>query len=197
MDQKADNGPVSALSAVCPSRYWLDVLSAVGPTLAAGVAVGVSVWATLVARQSVAAMEASTALQRAISRPRLSVPMVPGVDVNGVSLTVRLRNSGLTVAHVLWFKVLVEGKEQPYQFESGSDFWFKVLAALGLTQVGALHGAMLKSSVHIPAGESLPLLSAVFHNTPEPLLRAALERLKFAAEYRSMWGDVYKIPADD
>jgi hypothetical protein len=142
-------------------------------------------------------MRASTALQRAISRPRLTVPMVPRVDVNDVSLTVQLRNSGLTVAHVLSFKVLVEGKEQPYQFESGSDYWLKVLAALGLTQVGSLHGAMIKSSVHILAGESLPLLSAVFHNTPEPLLRAALARLKFTAEYRSLWGDVYKIPADD
>jgi hypothetical protein len=175
---------------------WLDVLSAVGPTLAAGIAVGVSIWATLVAKRSVEALQANTDLQRAISRPLLTIYPVTERHDSGTALTLELQNTGQTVAHIRQFRVLVDGKEQLPQIESGNAFWLTVLTELGFKQTGAINGAMFTPPVLVAGGDSLPLLSVVLNNTDVLAARIGLRRLKFEAEYTSSWGEVYRIPAD-
>lgn len=176
---------------------WLDVLSAVGPTLAAVVAVGVSIWATLVAKRSVEAMQANTDLQRAISRPRLTIALVTMRHDSGTGLTLHLQNSGLTAARVRRLRVLVDSKEQPHHSESGDDFWLKVLPELGFKQTGLLVGAIYTPPFHVAAGASMQLLSVVLISTDQSTARIGLQKLTFEAEYTSSWGEVYRVPADD
>lgn len=177
--------------------YWLDVLSAVGPTIAAGVAVWVSIWATFVAKRSVEAMEANTTLQRAVSRPRLTISLVTARHDSGTGLTLELQNIGQTAAYVRQFRVLVDGKVRPDEIESGNNFWLEVLTELELQQTGQLTGAIYTPPFHVAGGGSMPLLSVVLINTDERATHVVLQRLKFEAEYASSSKDIYKIPAED
>jgi len=183
------------MTAICGARDWIDCLSAVGPTLAAFVAVLVSVWATIVARRGAAAMEASTELQRSISRPRLTVLQATGAQDGGSLVSMELQNSGQTAARVVGFKVFADGKEQPYTDEPASQYWAKVLSEVGLTQVGSLAANMFKPGKHtVPGGTSQLLMSAVIPNVDPLVARGAVRKVIFEVEYRSNAGDVYRIP---
>jgi hypothetical protein len=186
------------MTAICGARDWIDCLSAVGPTLAAFVAVLVSVWATIVARRGAAAVEASTELQRSISRPRLAVLQLTGTQANGTAVSMELQNTGQTAARLLSFRVFVDGNELPDSDEAPQQYWLNVLSAVGLTQVGSLTGNMFKTGKHtVPAVSSQPLVSALIPNSDLITVRAAIRRLIFEAEYCSNAGDVYRIPSDD
>jgi hypothetical protein len=125
----------------CAPRDWLDVLSAVGPTVAAGIAVAVSVWAVSVAKQSTAAAQAGVDLQRSLSNPRLSILERVYPDGGTVEWIVELQNSGISPGSISSFRVFANDKEIEHPLmQSATEFWLAVFMAVGITQIGKLIG---------------------------------------------------------
>jgi hypothetical protein len=101
---------VSGLAAVCAPRDTLDALSALGSTVAAGLAVTVSIWAVIVARQSAVETQAGLHLQRALGNPRLSILECVFPVGGTVEWIVDLHNSGVSPISIAAFRVFVAGR---------------------------------------------------------------------------------------
>jgi hypothetical protein len=177
---------------ICTSRDFLDVLSAVGPTVAAGVAVIVSVWAVVVARQSTAATKAGVDLQRALSNPRLSILERVFPDGGTVEWVVELQNSGISPGSITTFKVFGNDKEIDHlPMQSAAEFWMAVFMAVGIKQFGRFKGDYWRSR-NVDGGATVSLFSAVF-TSPRPQIAACMRQIRIEIDYAALTGYRFKL----
>ena len=168
----------------------LDWVAAVGPTIATLAAVGATIWAGIVARRvSGDAID----FQRKLSAPRLTILERVRVDSPNLTLVVELRNEGQTPASIHALRVFAHNREiAPRSLEDPRTYWTNVLKAVGLMRFGSIEG-----NVRIPpssiAGNATDLLFQVVLIDPEAHLRTVIGNLRLEIEYRSLWGEHFRI----
>jgi hypothetical protein len=173
----------------CVPRDWSAVLSAIGPTIAAGIAVAVAIWQVVVSHSM---------LKRERRRTAPRVGIQKKVTAKGVlqETYVALTNVGETRATVQDFEIAVDG--EPFTFdptEAAAAQWTHLLDRLGI--VGLRAGG--EFNVYFPpfslaAGQTLVLLRAPIHGPNSDLPGTVKDRLKCSGTYTSIWGDTGAFP---
>ena len=177
---------------VCTPRDALDVLSALGPTIAAGLALLVSVWAVIVAKQSAAATQAGVDLQRALSNPRLSILERVYPEGGTIDWVVELQNSGISPASITALRVFVSGQEVNHPpMQGANEFWLNIFAAAGITEIGRLKGDYWRTR-NVAGTSTIPMVSAVFTG-PRPQIASAMRSIRVEIDYAALTGDKFNL----
>jgi hypothetical protein len=176
---------------VCGPRDLLDVLSAVGPTVAAFIAVGVAIWQVWLSRSALTRERQRTA-------PLIRIQKTVGTPAPDVyQLLVAISNVGETRALVESFALVVDGNTRSFDPAQTPppQFWAGVLDTLGVVGYQVREGNMPVPPFSLAAAETRTLLVAVVHG-PNPNLPTQFnERLKCRGTYVSIWGERKPFPA--
>lgn len=183
---------------VCAPRDWIDLVGIFAPLIPATAAVVAAIYAAKVAKgagdEAAAAMRASMALQRDMSRPLLATRHAIDGDNARSIWRVEVENRGHSVALVDRFELAIDGQVRPWPIgQNVAEFWTQVLAVVGLVPVQLELFPIRHAPFTIAEGDSITVLSAVVDRHKADVL-ALRPRLRIRAGYRSTWGDHYSLP---
>jgi hypothetical protein len=174
---------------VCGPRDWIYVLSAVGPTIAAGIAVAVAIWQVVVSH-------ATLRRERRRAAPRLRVQKGLRTTIGGLpEFYFALGNDGETRATVGTLEIAADG--QPFAFDPMQPApaqWAHLLEVLGIV---ALQGG--EANIYVPPfaiapGETRVFLRAGVQGPNADLTAIVRDRLRFSGTYSSIFGETLTFP---
>jgi hypothetical protein len=168
----------SDMSNCCPHNF-VDWLAALGPTLAtvfAGVA-------------TISVYKRGEQLQRQITRPLLVIHHRVAQGAPFWHWIIEVRNEGQGPANIEAFTI-VAGEEivELEPTESPTDYWNRVLTALGVLRVHSVTGNAVLPPLSIGGGAEYLLLDAHIGGEPRAI-NAVIRRLEIRVRYKSALGD--------
>lgn len=134
-----------------------------------------------------AAIVATVVIAMRVNRPVLIVREQQSVP-QSLGWVVALENVGRSVARIVTFRVIADGREcPPRPLEDPVAYWQNVLAELGLPRSGMENDARLPALISVGANVTEQLFHATIRGPPLNA-RAATRKLRFEIVYVSVWG---------